>query len=64
MPTKSLLPYQDADSIAGAVNITTRSPFDRKGFALTGMAGTVTRRPAGVCDHVFSTLSGRRCVIE
>lgn len=37
--TKSLLPYQDADSIAGAVNITTRSPFDRKGFALTGMAG-------------------------
>ncbi|MEJ8629596.1 hypothetical protein P0F65_06560 [Sphingomonas sp. I4] len=26
-------------SIAGAVNITTRSPFDRKGFALTGMAG-------------------------
>ncbi|HJO65917.1 MAG TPA: TonB-dependent receptor [Sphingomonas sanguinis] len=38
--TKSLLPYQDADSIAGAVNITTRSPFDRKGFALTGMAGT------------------------
>jgi len=37
--TKSLLPYQDADSIAGAVNVTTRSPFDRKGFALTGMAG-------------------------
>lgn len=37
--TKSLLPYQDADSIAGTVNITTRSPFDRKGFALTGMAG-------------------------
>ncbi|MBN2973201.1 TonB-dependent receptor [Roseomonas aeriglobus] len=37
--TKSLLPYQDADSIAGAVNISTRSPFDRKGFALTGMAG-------------------------
>lgn len=37
--TKSLLPYQDADSIAGAVNITTRSAFDRKGFALTGMAG-------------------------
>lgn len=37
--TKSLLPYQDADSIAGAVNITTRSAFDRKSFALTGMAG-------------------------
>ncbi|WP_051272708.1 TonB-dependent receptor [Sphingomonas phyllosphaerae] len=37
--TKSLLPNQDADSIAGAVNITTRSAFDRKGFALTGMAG-------------------------
>ena len=37
--TKSLVPSQDADSIAGAVNISTRSPFDRKGFALTGMAG-------------------------
>ncbi|WP_082441917.1 TonB-dependent receptor [Sphingomonas sp. Leaf33] len=37
--TKSLLPYQDADSISGAVNITTRSAFDRKGFALTGMGG-------------------------
>ncbi|MDR6789701.1 TonB-dependent receptor [Sphingomonas sp. BE138] len=37
--TKSLLPYQDADSIAGAVNITTRSAFDRRGFSLTGMAG-------------------------
>ncbi|MEH3158289.1 MAG: TonB-dependent receptor plug domain-containing protein [Sphingomonas taxi] len=37
--TKSLLPSQDADSIAGAVNIATRSAFDRKGFALTGMAG-------------------------
>ncbi|MCP3736155.1 TonB-dependent receptor [Sphingomonas sp. RP10(2022)] len=37
--TKSLLPSQDADSISGAVNIATRSAFDRKGFALTGMAG-------------------------
>lgn len=37
--SKSLLPDQEANSIAGAVNITTRSPFDRRGFALTGMAG-------------------------
>ncbi|MDZ7894027.1 MAG: TonB-dependent receptor [Sphingobium sp.] len=36
---KSLLPNQDADSISGAINISTRSPFDRKGFALTAMAG-------------------------
>jgi hypothetical protein len=30
--TKSLLPYQDADSIAGAVNITTRSPLRSPGL--------------------------------
>lgn len=37
--TKSLVPSQDADSISGAVNISTRSAFDRAGFAMSGMAG-------------------------
>jgi len=37
--TKSLLPEQDADSIAGAVNIVTQSPFDSAGMVLRGMAG-------------------------
>jgi len=49
--TKSLLPYQDADSIAGAVNITTRSAFDRKGFALTGMAGGSYNQFGGGSDY-------------
>jgi TonB-dependent receptor len=37
--SKTLLPSQDADSIAGAVNIVTRSPFDRRRFRLNGYAG-------------------------
>ncbi len=37
--SKTLLPSQDADSIAGAVNIRTRSPFDSQGLALSGYAG-------------------------
>jgi len=37
--TKSLLPEQDADSIAGAVNIVTQSPFDASGMVLRGLAG-------------------------
>ena len=37
--SKSLLPSQDADSIAGSVNIKTRSPFDSRGLALSGYAG-------------------------
>ena len=49
--TKSLLPSQDADSISGAVNITTRSAFDRKGFALTGMAGASYNQFGGGSDY-------------
>ena len=37
--SKTLLPSQDADSIAGAVNIRTRSPFDRRRLVLNGYAG-------------------------
>ena len=37
--SKTLLPYQDADSIAGAVNIVTRSPFDKRRFRLNGYGG-------------------------
>lgn len=60
--SKSLLPDQDADSVAGAINISTRSPFDRKGFALTGMAGasynqfgdTSDYRASGSVSNVFA----------
>jgi TonB-dependent receptor len=37
--SKTLLPSQEADSIAGAVNIKTRSPFDRHRLAVSGYAG-------------------------
>ncbi len=37
--SKTLLPNQDADSIAGSVNLVTRSPFDRPGFRVTGQGG-------------------------
>lgn len=37
--SKTLTPGQDADSIAGAVNINTRSPFDSRGLALSAYAG-------------------------
>lgn len=36
---KTLTPAQDADSIAGAVDIKTRSPFDKRRLALSGYAG-------------------------
>ena len=37
--SKTLLPSQDADSIAGAVNIKTRSPFDSRRLSLSGYGG-------------------------
>ena len=37
--SKTLLPSQDADSIAGAVNIKTRSAFDQRRLAVSGYAG-------------------------
>ena len=37
--SKTLRPSQDADSIAGAVDIKTRSPFDKRRLAISGYAG-------------------------
>ncbi|PZT96914.1 MAG: TonB-dependent receptor [Brevundimonas sp.] len=37
--SKTLLPSQDADSIAGAVDIRTRSPFDRRRLTINGYGG-------------------------
>lgn len=37
--SKTLTPAQDADSIAGAVDIKTRSPFDKRRLTLNGYAG-------------------------
>ena len=38
--TKTLLPHQEADAIAGSVNLVTRSPFDRRGLRFNAQGGT------------------------
>ncbi len=48
--TKSLLPNQDADAIAGSVNIATRSAFDSKGFRLAASAGASYNDYGGTSD--------------
>ncbi|MFN3535990.1 MAG: TonB-dependent receptor [Brevundimonas sp.] len=37
--SKTLLPHQDADSIAGSINLVTRSPFDNPRLRISGNAG-------------------------
>lgn len=68
--SKSLLPNQDADSIAGAINLTTRSAFDRPrlninvdgGASYNQFGGTSDYRIGGTVSNVFGpvgiTLSG------
>lgn len=59
--SKSLLPWQDSDSIAGSVNLVTRSPFDRPrlhgnvnvGGSYNEMGGTNDYRVSGVISNVF-----------
>lgn len=68
--SKTLLPSQDADSIAGAINLTTRSAFDRPslvasvngGISFNQLGGTNDYRVGGNVSDVFGpigiTLSG------
>ncbi|WP_326524626.1 TonB-dependent receptor [Sphingomonas sp.] len=49
--SKSLMPDQEADSVAGAINIKTRSPFDRKGLAVNAMAGASYNQFGGTSDY-------------
>jgi len=59
--SKTLRPDQDADSIAGAVNIVTRSPFDQPrlrmnaagGMSYNEFGGTNDRRGSFVISNVF-----------
>ncbi|WP_439545837.1 TonB-dependent receptor [Sandarakinorhabdus sp.] len=61
---KTLLPSQDADSIAGSVNLVTRSPFDNPRLRITGsgggsyneLGGTSDWRTQGVVSNVFGKL--------
>ncbi len=67
---KTLLPSQDADSIAGAINLTTRSAFDKPrlvasvngGISFNQLGGTNDYRVGGNVSDVFGplgiTLSG------
>ncbi|MFN3389868.1 MAG: TonB-dependent receptor plug domain-containing protein, partial [Allosphingosinicella sp.] len=62
--SKTLLPYQDADSIAGAVNLVTRSPFDNPRLRVTAWGGasyneygdTSDQRLSGVVSDVFGNV--------
>ena len=68
--SKTLLPSQDADSIAGAINLTTRSAFDKPrlvasvngGISFNQLGGTNDYRVGGNVSDVFGplgiTLSG------
>lgn len=59
--SKTLLPYQEADSIAGSVNLTTRSPFDDPRLRVSANGGvshnefgnTSDYRVGGVVSDVF-----------
>jgi TonB-dependent receptor len=49
--SKTLLPSQEADSIAGAVNLVTRSPFDRPGFRANAQGGVSYNELGGTNDY-------------
>lgn len=52
--SKTLLPHQEADSIAGSVNLVTRSPFDRPGFRANAQAGLSYNEIGGANDYRVS----------
>lgn len=57
--SKTLLPSQDADSIAGAVNIATRSAFDSRGFRLSGSIGLSHNQMGGSDRRASLSVSDR-----
>lgn len=55
--SKTLRPSQDADSIAGAVDIKTRSPFDKRRLAVNGYAGGSYNDYGGSDTRAGATIS-------
>ncbi|MET4683909.1 TonB-dependent receptor [Brevundimonas faecalis] len=55
--SKTLTPAQDADSIAGAVDIKTRSPFDKRRLAVSGYAGGSYNDYGGSDTRAGATIS-------
>lgn len=55
--SKTLLPSQEADSIAGAVNILTRSPFDLRRVVVNGYVGGSYNDYGGSDTRAGATLS-------
>lgn len=55
--SKTLRPSQDADSIAGAVDIKTRSPFDKRRLAVSGYAGGSYNDYGGSDSRAGATVS-------
>ncbi|WP_373492331.1 TonB-dependent receptor [Parasphingorhabdus sp.] len=51
--SKTLLPYQDADSIAGSVNLTTRSPFDKPRLRVSANGGVSYNEFGDTNDYRF-----------
>lgn len=49
--SKTLLPHQDADSIAGSVNLVTRSPFDTPRLRVNGTVGASYNEFGGTSDQ-------------
>jgi len=55
--SKTLSPSQDADSIAGAVNIKTRSPFDKRRLSFSGYGGGSYNDYGGSDTRAGATIS-------
>lgn len=49
--SKTLLPFQEADSIAGSVNLVTRSPFDVARLRVSGQGGASYNEFGGGTDY-------------
>jgi len=60
--SKTLLPSQDADSIAGAVNIKTRSAFDQRRLAISGFGADQTF--GGLLSYSYSKTNRRPDNVE
>lgn len=57
---KTLLPDQNADSIAGSINLVTRSPFDSRGRTLRLNGGLSYNEMGGTNDHRASIVASDR----
>lgn len=55
--SKTLVPSQEADSISGAINLVTRSPFDSRGLSISGLIGGSYNDYGGKDERYVLTMS-------